>query len=738
MTLLNAALLYGAFAVAVPIVLHLIMRRKPTLLEFPALRFIQKRHDLNQRRLRLRHLLLLLLRAAAIALLAFALARPSVKFASHLGSQEAPVAAALIFDAAPHMQYRHDKKTRLEAAQEFGQWLLTQLPQESQIAVFDSLTVPLSFDVDRGVSKQRIERLEIVPNPRSLSSIAARAAELLAKKSDLPVKEMYVFTDLARASWRTDEMARLQQRLHDLSGVSLYVIDVGVTEPANFALGDLRLSHQVIAAGGSVQIETDVSCMGPGRQLVIELEQLGNGEQEQYGRPVKTSPPRKVIPQIKNLLPGEPQTVDFRLTLREPGLQQGVVRIVGQDALAADDVRYFSVEVRPPWPLLVVAPDPPAESAMRFSYALATPEERARHEARFDCTVIGYGDFPAQNFEKYAAICLLDPPGQDDLVWQRLTDYASRGHGVGIFLGRNATAIDSFNSAAAQQLLPGKVRDEVPREEGNTYLALQNYQHPILKDFAPFATRSPWSRIPVYRYWRIDPLAPDASKVISYNDGRPALLERTIRLGQAAGHVLMMSTPFSDNATSRHAWNVLPAPPQAEQWPFVILVNKIADYLVGSGEQQLNYFAGTASVTLAIASPTQQRYVLTRPNGDSATLPPTEKGELSISSVEQPGNYQVHSVGEHEPDRGFSVNYSSQVTQLARLTDQELGEMFGPFKPKVARSTEQIVRDVHDSRVGREIYSWLILVVAAVLAIEYVMSNWFYKKESLTLSTERT
>ena len=106
----NIAFLAGIGAIAVPIVLHLIMRQKPKLLEFPALRFIQRRHDLNQRRLKLRHLLLLLLRAGAIAVLALALARPTIKFSSRFGSQEAPVAAAVIFDAGPHMQYRATKR----------------------------------------------------------------------------------------------------------------------------------------------------------------------------------------------------------------------------------------------------------------------------------------------------------------------------------------------------------------------------------------------------------------------------------------------------------------------------------------------------------------------------------------------------------------------------------------------------------------------------------------------------
>ena len=62
----------------------------------------------------------------------------------------------------------------------------------------------------------------------------------------------------------------------------------------------------------------------------------------------------------------------------------------------------------------------------------------------------------------------------------------------------------------------------------------------------------------------------------------------------------------------------------------------------------------------------------------------------------------MHCVGEPaEPDRGFSINLPAQIMQLARLSEQELSETFGPFKPR-GRSNDQIVRDIHDSRVGRE------------------------------------
>jgi hypothetical protein len=78
MVLTHPLLLFGLLLVAIPVILHLLMRAKPKKLVFPALRLIQNRKRTNTRRMRLRHFWLLLLRMAVIALLAFAVARPKV------------------------------------------------------------------------------------------------------------------------------------------------------------------------------------------------------------------------------------------------------------------------------------------------------------------------------------------------------------------------------------------------------------------------------------------------------------------------------------------------------------------------------------------------------------------------------------------------------------------------------------------------------------------------------------
>src|ERR1700752_2583256 len=98
MGFVTPALLAGSALIALPFVLHLIMRRGGQQLKFPALRFVQQRRTLNQHRLRLRHLLLLALRCAIIAFLAFALARPTLRGAGAAGKEGASPASALVFD----------------------------------------------------------------------------------------------------------------------------------------------------------------------------------------------------------------------------------------------------------------------------------------------------------------------------------------------------------------------------------------------------------------------------------------------------------------------------------------------------------------------------------------------------------------------------------------------------------------------------------------------------------------
>ena len=713
----------GVGLVAVPLVLHLIMRQKPRLLEFPALRFVQKRHEANRRRLRLRHLLLLLLRAAAILLLGLALARPILQpgatFSGVLGSQEGPVAAALVFDAAPRMEYRQDNQTRLEAAQKLGLWLLGQLPRESHVAVLDTRLGPGTFEIDLLAAEKRIERLESVANSQPLGRVVEEALRRLGQ-SDLARKELYVFTDLARSAWPGDSAARLRQRIADPQagappGVRIYLIDVGVEGPADFALGELRLSGQVLSSQGSLRVETDLSRVGEPGERTVELYVLDNQGQQQKRSEASYA-----------LGPGESRRVDFRVDSLGVGTQQGFLRIVGQDGLAADDTRFFTVEVKPPWRILVAAPKPTGQYTLFFTQALAPTVLRKRGEAPFTCDVVDLAILAEQPLDPYAAVCLLDPTPLEPAVWKKLGGFAEEGHGLAICLGRNATPVDSLNAPEAQRLLPGRLLRQARAPEGDLYLAPRDYQHPILAAFRGSAGAIPWDASPVFRYWELDQPAEGVGVVLPFTDQRPALLERPL----GDGRVLTMTTPVSDDP-QREPWNLLPVSLQADQaWPYLILVNQMVFYLVGSSDQPLNYCAGQTAVLRFDTRNRHDVYQVFAPGELTFPLSADPKQRvLTVSATDRVGNYRVRAGGlVSGVDRGFSVNLAPEQTQLDRIADEELAEALGTSNYRLARTASEIERDISTARVGRELFSALILLVVAALALEHAVANRFYRE----------
>jgi hypothetical protein len=713
MTFLNPLLLAGTALVAIPIVLHLVMRRQPRRLEFPALRFIQRRHEENRRRLRLRHLLLLLLRMGGIAILAFALARPSVKFASTWGSQEAPAAVALVFDTAPHMDYRQANQSRLSAAQRLGLWLLGQLPGQSTIAVLDARLEPAAFAVDAGAARQRIEQLDITPTAQPLPMVIAEALRLLSQ-SDHQRKELYVFTDLSRGSWPRQSGGPLREQLNRLPGLELYLIDVGVEQPLNYALGEARLSAQLLSARNTLRIETELSrTAGPdhaeAENRAVELYLLD--EQRQ---------PQKRSEAICALRGGEAARVEFRLGVLGPGTQQGFLRIVGQDGLAADDIRHFSVLVRTPWRVWLVAPAPAEQYALFLAEALAPTAFRKRGEARFDCHVAELGELGKQSLGEYDAVCLVDPAPLEPTLWRKLSDFAAEGGGVAIFLGRNARPVDMFNLPEPQELLPGKLLRQARRPGGECHVAPPSGPHPLAAPFLRLEGAVPWQAFPVFRFWELEP-APAAAVVLRLNDDSPLLWERVL----GKGRVLTMATPVSDRPDET-AWNLLPV---GDAWPFVILMNQLAAYLVGSSEQQFNYYAGQTAVLPLDAKALRPHYVLVTPNELRLSVSADLSNRLlAITATEQPGNYRVQAGGtEGHVDLGFSVNLRPEQTELARVSPEEMTDIFG-FPPQFARSEDELDRNVSAARVGRELFAPVILLLVVVLAAEHLLANRFYKE----------
>ncbi len=196
---LSPLFLLAAAAAAIPLLIHLMRRRIGTRVEFPAVRYLARAEREHSRKLRLRNLLLMLLRLAAVLLIALAAARPVARVG---GSAHAPTAMAVVLDnslSSTAVQQGHPVlETLRAAAREVAArasgddrvWLVTAdavVHGGSRGAVLDAIAAaqPLA---GAGAPQHALER-----------------AAALVRQSSLPEHEVVLVTDGQRTAWSGTE-----------------------------------------------------------------------------------------------------------------------------------------------------------------------------------------------------------------------------------------------------------------------------------------------------------------------------------------------------------------------------------------------------------------------------------------------------------------------------------------------------------------------------------------------------
>ncbi|MBT6156672.1 MAG: hypothetical protein HOL01_05595 [Planctomycetaceae bacterium] len=809
MSLINPAILFGLGLAAIPVLLHFLLRSKPKKLLFPALQLIVIRRKNNVRRMRLRHIWLLLLRILVIALLVFAITRPSLPAANYglnrgemltllailgiaaavyfgtvrfwrrkrltnhdfayrrtllrggtgigllllsallvawpyknrvLGeltapvsnaAENVPVAAVFLFDTSLSMGYQQENKTRLERAAEVAVDHLSNLPPGSRIAVADtSNDEQILFQADLVGAKSRIDALEIHPvavplNVRVDNALDAqltdREFQFVEQESipeklrrDSHLREVYLFTDLSAHGWKMNAARTLQDTLKEYEWANVYIIDVGILEPTNFSVAGLRLSKRVVPIGGELIVTANVDGVGKGtdsetRMLELYLEDM-DGKRVKKGQQ----------------LAQRGDSIDFPIRgLRAP-ISRGEVRLVSSDPLEGDDVRYFTVAVRPPPQVLVVYEN--YSEALFWIDALA-PGDLNESRARFRVTPLHVSKFQPADIAGPSVVCLVNLANPSVVIWNALGEFVEDGGGLFITAGNRRVDPVAYNRDSAQNILPGKLLARLsftPAER----LDLGVLEHPVLKKFDTVGGAAELSSVDVHRYWRVKPHKA-ASVVIPYSDWRtdPALLERV----HGKGRVLLFTTAIGRETIGRESsekWADLPA--VTSGWPYFVLADQITNYLARQRIGTLNYTAGeSVSVPLDPERPVN-RYLMQKP-GTFQQLPGevAEGSEsISINDADRLGNYTL--VGAEKKSTfatGFSVNPDPNESDFRRLEERELNRLFGEGRFDVARDIDELTRRVSRGRLGQEVFPLVLFLVLVVFCGEHLVSNRFYKAE---------
>ena len=716
MAFIHGYLLGGLLLAGLPVLLHLLMRQKPRRLSFPAFRFLKARQRVNQRKIRLQHLLLLLLRMAVIALLCLALARPRI-FASRSGDgAERAVVAVVLVDTSASMDYAVAGVTRLDDVRGRVRELLDEMNDGSRVALLDGGDDSAPVFLPRGEVRVRLDALRIRPAAGSLNLAVERALRRLESDDadEGTPRLLYVFTDRTRASW---DPRGVVPKVPD--GVTVLVVDVGVEAPRDLEVERVEVVPPVVAPGGGFKVRVSVRGTPTGHENELACLLDGNPlDKKPISLPIdRTSSPVEfegVAP-----LDGADQTADT--------VHQITVRLVSRDALAMNDTRHASFLVRGSRRLLTLV-ESRDERKLRVWKTLHEVTPSFRNDIR---TFAEADKLPPKDLAAYSVIALFQVTNVPDGWWKKLADHARAGGGVAIVPGGDEVVpgLEAFNRVGfASGVLPAPLDRLVDTPRLHWRFA---GGHPLMKPFVD------WSRSVdpdfareegrpfVRRYWRLGPHPKDAD-IANYTDGTPALVERVVGKGGA----VLFTSPLDIRylaADGSQQWN--------NYWSDsafgLILVDRVCRHLGGEvTTPELNFICGqvpTVDLPVGVASP----LTLSGPGlsgVEKALKTPAPGAALSLPQAVMPGNYVVLDAKER-PVTGFSVNLPPRETALDRVPVEELESVLGEgavVRPGQATSLGDVLRETRPSPV--ELLPALMIALLVFLTVESLLANRFYKR----------
>jgi hypothetical protein len=601
----NPLLLWGLAAAAVPVVIHLLNRRRYRVQRWAAMEWLLAAVRKNQKRLRMENLLLLVLRTCAVLLLALALARPTFSATGLSIDKQASHLFLLIDDSA-------STGARTGTGTVFDQEAGAASALVNDIGADDPVTlVVTNDDSDRETSSNRKtgrarvllrgthDHARVRQSLGDLKPVNARADLVEAMKTleeAVPARgsvgaKVAILTDLQRTSFEEGDgrgaagpdaaLRSTLQRLKD-KGAEVLLMPFGRAVP-NVAITALRVEDdRDVVQGATAVFEAEVRNFGEHDvaaevRFLVDGKERGNVSQpaQLRGRPAAGDAPPAV-------------SVQYMTTFREDEIGVHVIEArIGSDALPADDVRTLAFEVRAPIHVLAVDGDPnPGGGAMPETYVLKPTlalkdggPVTVRTETETDYE--GRADFAGIDLVILANV---EHPARTAAQRQRLERFVRAGGALFLTVGDHVSP-QVWNQelfGEGSPLLPARLGEPRvdPSKEATFRFDLSENRHPIVADItnpklASFF-RSPafWGRMSLSDAGREQ----GARIVLTYDDlaKSPALVERAV----GRGRVLLLTTTVDD------AWGRLPG-----DYIFPVLLHESVYYLTSHGNADRNILA---------------------------------------------------------------------------------------------------------------------------------------------------
>jgi hypothetical protein len=699
-------------SLAIPIVIHMVHRRKAKQMPFSTLRFLRLVDQRVARRQRLKELLLLALRVLLLAALIGALYRPMLRSATFRGTN-IPTTAAIVLDNTYSMRAAALGALRFDEARRAGIEILGALQRGD-----DALVVPIDTagdapDPTTGLAALRDElsAAECGYGTGEAAPAVTRAIEGLTRSTN-PRKELYIVSDFQKLSW-TDAVAETAGALPP--GVPVFLVGVGGDVEDNLAVTDARLGLDVQVAGAASVVFCEVANLAR-EDAERKIALLVDGE--------------KVAEQEIAVPAGERLAVTFTHVFTRTGLMEGEVRL-DPDSLAADDARFFVINVRESLPVLLVDGDPSTvrhlDETFFLEVALKAPAPGGRKLSPIDIHTTTAAELATLRLEDYACVVLANVPRVSGLLADRLRRYVEAGGGLLLFAGNRVdpaswnTALCPVGEAPLMPALLGAVVEAGEEEPEGFVVESIAEEHPV---FRSIAAGLDMGAARVERFLATTPHAGRSPAVpLVTLDAGPLLLESRAGAGRV---VLCTSTADLD-------WNNMPA-----RRFFLPLVHQLVYHASGAAWQSESTPVGSPLVVpLPVADgPVEVRFFGpdTPANGEPSAVVTSAVADGANRAVLEraptPGVYRaLYGDGDGGPGqtRLFAVNVDVRESDLSALQPADAREMFGKSVAHIVEDPAGIAGVVRREREGLPLWDDLFALAVILVVMESIVGNVLLK-----------
>lgn len=681
----NPALAWGALAIAVPIAIHLLSRRRSKKIAFAAVEFILRSKKQKTTNIRLRQLLLLAMRALIVGAIGLAIARPLIKpkvAASSTAGQRA--ATAIVLDGSLSMRYQLGGATLFERSRDEAKSLIDGLNAESPatLVVCDGTAPEVNPpDFDRVALRQKLNAAQPTYRAADVTACIGAAARALGQ-SPIEGKRVYVLGDLTAASLRLDAPPPK------------------VPTPAGEVIPEVVF---IDAAQGSdlpnlavIDVSTAPSAALGTRGFDVTATIRNSGSKPVQGAPLSLEVGGRVVTRGFVDVPANGTARKLLAHRFEPGTQLATVRLE-PDALPEDDARAFILRVPRDVRALVADGSPSAIRYKDETFFVEAALGPGRTGGRIEATFLDADAAQARSLQDFDVVLLLNVAAPKPAFVQALKPFVENGGGLFISMGDQVN-VDDWN-AAMGPLLPRPLHllrtAADPDEPGPTppaRFSRIDFTHPAFAIFEGASEGFDSAR--VFRYVLLQTDTQKEERVLAtLDDGSPALIEARRGQGRVILYTSTVDRDWSD-------WAI--------RTSFLPAIQQLTAYLAGGLDEKPPAISKVGE-TRALELPENTTLAEVKGPDDK----PVKAGDEGVPTA-LPGHYRV-SVRDGQgtrdlPQLSFVAVLDPKESDTKRVDANELASHFG------GEDHTQIATGADGAlpKSGTPLWNWLLL--AAVIA----------------------